>query len=634
MANKIQVKRSAVAGKIPTTADLDLGEIAINTYDGVAYIKKDNGTASIVQLGGGSGSGDVSGPSSSTDNALARFDGTTGKVIQNGLVTADDNGNIANVNSLGFDTTPTTTPTTEGSLYWDSADGIQTLSLVMAGGNATQQIGQEQYYRIKASSTITNGQVVMFSGTVGASGGLTGAPATGLTAATASYVMGIATQDIATNDWGYVTSFGLVRQIDASAFTDGAILYLDPSVAGGLTATIPSAPNPKVQVCAVVHAASNGSLFVRPSIGGTLGMFEGDVQVTTPANGNLLVRDQTSGKWVNAALSAGTGLAITNGAGTVSVGADTGYSIPTTASQTNWDSAYTQRLQWDGGSTNLVASTGRTSLGATTVGSNLFTLTNPSAITFPRFNADNTVSSLSASDFRAAIGAGTSSTTGTVTSITAGTGLSGGTITSSGTISLANTAVTAGSYTSANITVDAQGRITAASSGSGGGMVDGGTYGTLYLTNWFRSYNATGWYNQTYGGGIYMADTTYVRTYGSKQFYCDSTITAGGNVVANSDETLKKNWRDFYPDFVDELSKVKHGTYDRIDIELTQDGVSAQSLQKLLPNSVMQGSEGKLTVAYGNAALVSAIQLAIRLIDAEARITKLEKLLEQKDGNN
>jgi hypothetical protein len=53
-----------------------------------------------------------------------------------------------------------------------------------------------------------------------------------------------------------------------------------------------------------------------------------------------------------------------------------------------------------------------------------------------------------------------------VTSIATGTGLTGGPITSTGTISLANTTVTAGSYTAANITVNAQGQITAASSNS------------------------------------------------------------------------------------------------------------------------------------------------------------------------
>ena len=117
--------------------------------------------------------------------------------------------------------------------------------------------------------------------------------------------------------------------------------------------------------------------------------------------------------------STATGLTYTNTTGVFSL--TSGYLIPTTSSynNTNWDTAYTDRNKWDGGSIGLVASTGRTSLGATTVGSNLFTLTNPSSITFPRINADNTVSTLDAATFRVAIGAGTSSTTGTVTSVAA-----------------------------------------------------------------------------------------------------------------------------------------------------------------------------------------------------------------------
>lgn len=80
-------------------------------------------------------------------------------------------------------------------------------------------------------------------------------------------------------------------------------------------------------------------------------------------------------------------------------------------------------------------------LGATTIGNNLFTLTNPGAISFPRFNANNTVSALSAADFRTAIGVGTGN--GSVTSVGLATGvtgndvnISGSPITSSGTITL------------------------------------------------------------------------------------------------------------------------------------------------------------------------------------------------------
>lgn len=55
MPQPIVLKRSAVASKVPLTTDLQLGEIAINTFDGKLYIKKDNGTESIIEIGAGGG---------------------------------------------------------------------------------------------------------------------------------------------------------------------------------------------------------------------------------------------------------------------------------------------------------------------------------------------------------------------------------------------------------------------------------------------------------------------------------------------------------------------------------------------------------------------------------------------------
>ena len=82
-----------------------------------------------------------------------------------------------------------------------------------------------------------------------------------------------------------------------------------------------------------------------------------------------------------------------------------------------WNRAVIDTLRWSGIATGLNAATARTSLGATTVGQNLFLLTNPSAITFPRINADNSVSALTGSAFLTAIGADPAAGSSTITTI-------------------------------------------------------------------------------------------------------------------------------------------------------------------------------------------------------------------------
>jgi hypothetical protein len=102
-------------------------------------------------------------------------------------------------------------------------------------------------------------------------------------------------------------------------------------------------------------------------------------------------------------------------------------------------------------------------------------------------------------------------------------------------------------------------------------------------------------------------------------------LVCGGNVTANSDETLKTNWRALPDDFVDLLAQLKHGIYDRIDMDETQVGVSAQALQKFLKEAVFTSPNGVLSVAYGNAAMVAAVKLAERVVSLEAKVQELSK---------
>jgi hypothetical protein len=83
MATVIKLKRSAVPGKIPNTYDLDLGEIAVNTYDGKLYIKKSvNGVETVVAIGatssGGNGATGPMGPQGPTGASGVGATGPTG----------------------------------------------------------------------------------------------------------------------------------------------------------------------------------------------------------------------------------------------------------------------------------------------------------------------------------------------------------------------------------------------------------------------------------------------------------------------------------------------------------------------------------------------------------------------------
>jgi hypothetical protein len=89
-------------------------------------------------------------------------------------------------------------------------------------------------------------------------------------------------------------------------------------------------------------------------------------------------------------------------------------------------------------------------------------------------------------------------------------------------------------------------------------------------------------------------------------------LTVTGNITGQSDERLKADWAPLPADFIERLAGVKSGTYTRVDIEddKRHAGVGAQSLQQVIPEAVLEGAQGMLSVAYGQAALVACVELA------------------------
>ena len=223
-------------------------------------------------------------------------------------------------------------PTDPGVVRWSDDDA--TLDLYLYGG-VTYQFGQQLDFHPKNTSgvQINKGMAVMATGVIGASTKIECARAVADGTVAAQYMLGIATQNIPNNQFGYVAWFGSIRGFNTTGanktvpevWADGDILYFDPAYPGELTKNQPAAPNLDLPIAIITNAANNGAIFVRMKTGETMNELH-DVSAASPNSGDVLIYDAVQTRWEAAAVTAGTNIAVTPSAG--------GLTIATTAAIT------------------------------------------------------------------------------------------------------------------------------------------------------------------------------------------------------------------------------------------------------------------------------------------------------------
>jgi hypothetical protein len=166
----------------------------------------------------------------------------------------------------------------DATLSWNDVDG--TIDIAYGDTGVALQVGQEMQFYAKAAGNISNGDPVMFNGIDPAQGNhfLVQTATVEALNANPEIFIGVATQDIANGEFGYITEFGLVRGLKTNgdedsigSFTTGQILWWDPEN-GGYAVYDDRPPRGKawIRIAAVVKPSTgnsaNGTIFVRPSI--------------------------------------------------------------------------------------------------------------------------------------------------------------------------------------------------------------------------------------------------------------------------------------------------------------------------------------------------------------------------------
>lgn len=186
--------------------------------------------------------------------------------------------------------------------------------------NVTLPIGQVEMVRVKRSTNngLAKGKVVYVVGSDGTNKTVDYALATSAT--TGDTTLGIIAETVTGGNKAFCITSGFISGITTTGLTEGMPVYLSASNAGDLVASVPTPPNHRIQVgyCVKEHA-SQGVIFVNIRTAYELGELC-DVSATAPiAAGSTLIRNATTGVWTAATLTAGTGITISNGDGSITI---------------------------------------------------------------------------------------------------------------------------------------------------------------------------------------------------------------------------------------------------------------------------------------------------------------------------